>query len=60
VGVQYDKEYKFGNTRVYVIAPKINEEETQKRWKNICDIASTIIKDLYYKGGKIKCLLEKT
>jgi hypothetical protein len=50
--VQYDKEYKFGNTKIYVIAPKINEKEKQKRWQNVCDIASTIIKQLIYKGGE--------
>lgn len=60
MAIQYDKEYNFGNTKVYIIAPRISEEEQQRRWQNVCDVASTIIKQLIYKGGEVKCLSEKT
>lgn len=50
---KYDKQYNFGNTKVYIISPKISKEEAQKRWQDVCDITSTIIKQLIYKGGEI-------
>ncbi len=38
----YDKKYVFGNTTVYVVAPKITEEEKQRRWESFREIATQI------------------
>lgn len=40
---KYDAEYKFGNTAVYVVAPKITVEENLKQKKEVNRIASMII-----------------
>lgn len=43
---QYDAEYTFGNTKVFVVAPKITEEENQRRWQHVCEVASEIVKSM--------------
>ncbi|MDI3311935.1 MAG: hypothetical protein QJR05_10995 [Thermoanaerobacterium sp.] len=43
---QYDKKYIFDNTIVYVVSPKITEEEKKKRWEDVCRIASAIVEQL--------------
>lgn len=40
---KYDAEYKFGNTAVYVVAPKITVEENLRQKKEVNRIASMII-----------------
>lgn len=49
---KYDKKYTFGNTTVYVVAPKITEEEKTKRWETVCNIAAAIINEIQKKARK--------
>jgi len=32
---EYAATYQYGNTTVHVVAPKITEEENERRWKEI-------------------------
>jgi hypothetical protein len=43
---QYDEEYTFGNTKVYVVAPKITKEENERRWERVCEVASMIVQSM--------------
>ena len=40
--IHYDKKRKIGNTTVYVVAPKITEEEKQKRLQHLCKVIESI------------------
>ncbi len=40
------KTYLLGNSRVYIIAPPpMSKEEIDKRWKNVCEIVSKILRE---------------
>ncbi|MCX7884247.1 MAG: hypothetical protein N2448_04360 [Caloramator sp.] len=45
-----DVTYKDGNTTVKIVAPKISEEERLKNWKDICDTATMIIRNMIERG----------
>lgn len=45
-----DMVVKIGNTTVKVVAPRISEEERLKNWKEICDTATMIIRNMIERG----------
>lgn len=46
----HDMEVKIGNTIIKVVAPKISEEERLKNWKELCDTATMIIRNMIERG----------
>jgi hypothetical protein len=48
--LQYDKKYTLGNTKAYVVAPKISREESNKRWQDVCTVASKVARQMIDRG----------
>ncbi len=50
--IHYDEFYQFGNTRIYIVAPKISEEENQKRWERVNEVANRIVQEIIARGNQ--------
>jgi myosin heavy subunit len=38
--------YQLGNTKVFMVAPEITKDESQRRWERVCEVASMIIQNI--------------
>jgi len=39
----YDRLYLIGETRVFVVAPRITPEEDARRWKQLCETITNVL-----------------
>ncbi|WP_169713555.1 hypothetical protein [Paludifilum halophilum] len=47
-GKEHDATFKIGNTTIFVVAPKITEEERQARLEEVKQVIWIIWRELYY------------
>lgn len=47
LGINYDKKMKVGNTTIYVVYPKITEDELQRRLDHVGHVCSMIASSVY-------------
>ena len=48
--IHYDEEYQEGNTKIYIVAPKITPEENERRKKELDEVASRIYENMLRRG----------